>query len=226
MLVVNNGVTMTPPLSSGYAKGGGDETTWVYTCVTTPPSHLIARGPLCWHDNMALLPFNDVYIPTLQWAERQLRNEPWTLLRIGRAQGRQVQTRGYDKTQHKGFLTDLEFIGAFGDDIMAWGPEALKISPRGNPTFDMTAYTPYDRSTSMPPDHTKRFRRISTPRRFEIAATTVPPHLPDLAEQKTLGVRIQIFFPVRGRGGRSRLATSATFKTRSLGTSQLRNAPT
>jgi len=91
---------MTPPLSSGYAEGG-DKTTWVYTCVTTPPSHLIARGPLYWHDNMALLPFNDVYVPTLQWTERQLRNEQWTLLQIGSAQGRQVQTHEYDKTQHK-----------------------------------------------------------------------------------------------------------------------------
>jgi len=84
---------------------------------------------------------------------------------------------------------------------MAWGPGALNVSPRGNPAFDMTAYTPFDRSTSMPPDRTKRFRRISTSRRFEIAVTAVLPHLPDLAEQKTLGVRIQIFFPVRGRGG-------------------------
>jgi len=190
MLVVTNGVTMTPPLSSGHAEGGDGENTWVYTCVTTPPSHLVARGPLCRHDNMALLPFNDVYVHTLQWAERQLRNEQWTLLQIGRAQGRQVQAYGYDKTQHNGFLTDLEFIGAFGDDIMAWGPGALKISPRGNPTFDMTAYTPCDKSTLMPLDSTERFRRISTPRRFAIAATTVPPHLPDLAEQITLGVRI------------------------------------
>jgi len=189
---------MTPPLSSGHAEGEGNETTWVYTCVTPPPSHMIARGPLCRHANMVLLPFNDVYVPTLQWAERQLRNKQWTLLQIGRAQGRQVQTYGYDKTQHKGFLTVLEFVGAFSDDIMAWGPGALKISPRGNPTFDMTAYTPCDRSTSMPPDRTKRSRRISAPCRFEIAATTVPPHLPDLAEQKTLGVRIQIFFSVRG----------------------------
>ena len=130
-----------------------------------------------------------------------MRDEQWTLLQIGIAQERQVQTYGYDKTQHKGFLTDLEFEGAFGDDIMAWGPGALNISPRGKPTFDMTAYTPCDRSTSMPPDRTRRIRRISTPHRFEIAATAVPPHLPDLAEQKTLGVRIQIFFPVRGRGG-------------------------
>jgi len=103
--------------------------------------------------------------------------------------------------EHKGFLTDLEFVGAFSDDMMAWGPEALNISSKGSPTFEMTAYTPYDRSTSMPPDRTKRFRRISSPRRFEIAATTVPTHLPDLAEQITLGVRIQILFPVRGRGG-------------------------
>jgi len=94
ILVGFNGVTMTPPLSSGHAEGGDGETTWVYTCVTTPPSHLIARGPLCRHDNMALLPFNDVYIPTLQRAERQLRNEQWKLLQIGRAQGRQVQAYG------------------------------------------------------------------------------------------------------------------------------------
>jgi len=83
---------------------------------------------------------------------------------------------------------------------MAWGPRALKISSRGNPTFDMTAYTPCDRTTLMPPVSTERFRRISTPRRFEIAATTVPPHLPDLADQETLGVGIQIFFPARGQG--------------------------
>ena len=34
--VVISEVTMTPPLSSGHAEGEGDETTWVYTCVTTP----------------------------------------------------------------------------------------------------------------------------------------------------------------------------------------------
>ena len=129
MLVVTNGVTMNPPLSSEHAEGGDGETTWVYTCVTTPPSHLIARGPLCRHDNMALLPFNDVYVPTLQWAERQLRNEQRKLLQIGRAQGRQVQAHGQDKTHRKGFLTDLEFIGAFDKDIMAWGPGALKSAP-------------------------------------------------------------------------------------------------
>jgi len=151
MLVVTNGVTMNPPLSSEHAEGGDGETTWVYTCVTTPPSHLIARGPLCRHDNMALLPFNDVYIPTLQRAERQPRNEQWKLLQIGRAQGRQVQAYEQDKMHHKGFLADLEFIGAFGENMMAWGPGALKISSRGNPTFDMTAYTPCDRTTLMPP---------------------------------------------------------------------------
>jgi len=147
ILVVSNGVTMIPPLSSGHAEGGDGETTWVYTCVTTPPAHLIARGPLCRRDNIALLPCIDVYIPTLQRAERQARNEQRKL----RAQGRQVQAYEQDKMHHKGFLADLEFIGAFGENMMAWGPGALKISSRGNPTFDMTAYTPCDRTTLMPP---------------------------------------------------------------------------
>jgi len=75
ILVVINGVTMTPSLSSGHDEGEGHETTWVYTCVTNPPSHMIARGPLSRHANMALIPFNDVYVPTLQWAERQTRDE-------------------------------------------------------------------------------------------------------------------------------------------------------
>jgi len=110
ILAATNGVTMTPPLISGHDEREGPETTWVYTCVTTPPSHMIARGPLSRHTNMALLPFNDVYVPMVQWAERQMRDEQWMLLQIGRAQGRQIQTYGCDKTQHKGFLTDLEFI--------------------------------------------------------------------------------------------------------------------
>ena len=81
------------------------------------------------------------------------------------------------------------------------GPRGAEISPRGNPTFDITAYTPCYRSTLMPSFSTELFRSIRTPRRFAIAATTVPPHLPDLADQRTLGVRILIFFPARGQGG-------------------------
>jgi len=53
----------------------------------------------------------------------------------------------------------------------------------------------------MPSFSTELFRSIRIPRRFAIAATTVPPHLTDLADQETLGVRIQIFFPARGQGG-------------------------
>ena len=86
-LVATNGVTMSPPLSSGHDEREGLETTWVYTCVTTPPFHMLARGPFSRHINMDLLLFNDVYVPTLQWAERQPRDKQWTLLHVSRAQG-------------------------------------------------------------------------------------------------------------------------------------------
>jgi hypothetical protein len=147
---------------------------------------------------MNLLPFKDVYIPTLQWAERQMKDKQWTLLHIGKVQGRQIQMYRCDKTQHKGFLTDLEFLGAFSVDVLAWGPGALSTNARGNPAFDMSAYIPCDQATSMPPDRMKRMGRISTPQRFEVAEKTVPPHLPHLVEQTAQGVRIQILFHSEG----------------------------
>jgi len=107
-----------------------------------------------------------------------------------------------DKTQRKRFLTDLGFLGAFSEDLLAWGPGALSTNARGNPTFDMSGYIPYDRATSSrPPDRRKQIGRISTPRRFEVAKRTFSPHLLDLAEQTAHGVRIQIFFPLRALGG-------------------------
>jgi len=108
---------------------------------------------------------------------------------------------GCDKTQHKRFLTDLGFLGAFSKDILAWGPGALSTNARDIPAFDMSGYIPCDRVTSRPPDRRKQIGRISTPRRFEVAKKTVPPHLPYLAEQTAQGVRIQILFPLCELGG-------------------------
>jgi len=70
---------------------------------------------------------------------------------------------GCDKTQHKGFLTDLGFLGAFSEDILAWGPGGLSTNARGNPAFDMSSYIPCDRVKSRPPNRRKKIGRIAPP---------------------------------------------------------------
>jgi len=41
-----NGVTMTSPLSEVHKDGGDSEVTWMYTCVTLPPAHMVIWGSL------------------------------------------------------------------------------------------------------------------------------------------------------------------------------------
>jgi len=71
-----------------------------------------------------------MYVPTLQLAEKLLRDEQWKLLHIGRDQRRQIKKKGCDQTQHKGFLIDLVQIGAFSKDVLAWGHGAMSMNAR------------------------------------------------------------------------------------------------
>lgn len=72
---VVNGVTMTLLLSEVHDDRGERDTTWMYTCVTQPPAHMIIRGTRKGYANKHLIPSSNMYVPTLQWGGKLVRNE-------------------------------------------------------------------------------------------------------------------------------------------------------